>query len=394
MNARSGAIEQRLARSGIPSRAPRRRATRAGARPRSKAVRSAARLVEGGPGNKPRVAGRARFGRGDAIGGLITACRGKPEGARTRSFPTPTPRNLSVGPRTRAITRVATTPLTPKGGGTDSHRNPSWEEEIDRMSPSSHRIESAKNSLGTDDRPLPERLYKYLAPERLDILEHGRIRFTQPEAFNDPFEFLPALPQLRESGDDVFVRRLFDSLAGSLSGKIQSAIGTQVGILSLADDPLHLLMWAHYARSHEGFAIELNTNHPFFNQTGGVEGSCMHLRPVRYSHLRPSLDAGTEMIDMYYTKSDCWGYEGEWRLVLPLRECPTKIGEPGSEIFLFDLPREAITAVIVGSRASKALTSDISELIRRTPELRLARLQKVNPDPHEYRLALRDVRLS
>jgi hypothetical protein len=34
-------------------------------------------------------------------------------------------------------------------------------------------------------------LYKYLIPARLDVLERRRIRFTQPAAFNDPFEFKP-----------------------------------------------------------------------------------------------------------------------------------------------------------------------------------------------------------
>jgi hypothetical protein len=33
--------------------------------------------------------------------------------------------------------------------------------------------------------------YINISPPRLDVLEHRRIRFTQPAAFNDPFEFKP-----------------------------------------------------------------------------------------------------------------------------------------------------------------------------------------------------------
>lgn len=40
-------------------------------------------------------------------------------------------------------------------------------------------------------------LYKYLAPDRIDILQKRRIRFTPPGAFNDPFEFRPVLKALR-----------------------------------------------------------------------------------------------------------------------------------------------------------------------------------------------------
>ena len=34
-------------------------------------------------------------------------------------------------------------------------------------------------------------LYKYAAPARIDVLQRGRIRFTQPSAVNDPFEMQP-----------------------------------------------------------------------------------------------------------------------------------------------------------------------------------------------------------
>lgn len=33
--------------------------------------------------------------------------------------------------------------------------------------------------------------YKYVIPERIDVLLNGMIRFTQPTALNDPFELRP-----------------------------------------------------------------------------------------------------------------------------------------------------------------------------------------------------------
>ncbi len=36
-------------------------------------------------------------------------------------------------------------------------------------------------------------LYKYVVPERIDILQNGLIRFTQPMYFNDPFELYPSI---------------------------------------------------------------------------------------------------------------------------------------------------------------------------------------------------------
>ena len=43
-------------------------------------------------------------------------------------------------------------------------------------------------------------LYKYLTPARLDVLEGRRIRFTQPAAFNDPFEFRPCIESAMAQG--------------------------------------------------------------------------------------------------------------------------------------------------------------------------------------------------
>lgn len=34
-------------------------------------------------------------------------------------------------------------------------------------------------------------LYKYLTPDRIDVLQNCMVRYTQPGAFNDPFEVKP-----------------------------------------------------------------------------------------------------------------------------------------------------------------------------------------------------------
>ena len=43
---------------------------------------------------------------------------------------------------------------------------------------------------------VPKNLYKYLSPERIDVLQNKQIRFTQPEALNDPFELKPLFEEL------------------------------------------------------------------------------------------------------------------------------------------------------------------------------------------------------
>jgi hypothetical protein len=41
-------------------------------------------------------------------------------------------------------------------------------------------------------------VYKYVTAERIDILENGLIRCTQPFALNDPFETMPNLREIED----------------------------------------------------------------------------------------------------------------------------------------------------------------------------------------------------
>src|SRR5207244_2360375 len=54
-------------------------------------------------------------------------------------------------------------------------------------------------------------IYKYVTPDRVDILRNGRVRFTQAAALNDPFETHPCFTELRKSFEDR-ARRLVKSV--------------------------------------------------------------------------------------------------------------------------------------------------------------------------------------
>ncbi len=40
------------------------------------------------------------------------------------------------------------------------------------------------------------KIFKYLIPERIDVIENMSIRFTQAKYLNDPFESLPFISKL------------------------------------------------------------------------------------------------------------------------------------------------------------------------------------------------------
>lgn len=139
------------------------------------------------------------------------------------------------------------------------------------------------------------------------------------------------------------------------------------------------LMWAHYAKSHEGFCVEYD----FKRYMKGCEENCVNilgchnfmlnltLAPVHYSGSRFDAtnylktifqhELGTRlnvplppyhadvlfMTKALLVKSEDWSYEKEWRLISP-PENESKEEPPRSKL----LTRTPPTAVYIGARAS------------------------------------------
>jgi hypothetical protein len=191
-------------------------------------------------------------------------------------------------------------------------------------------------------------LFKYVTFERLDILKNEHIRFTQPSAFNDPFELFPYFEaiapkqnieefiqdfnwdesevnkMLEESwqgelkkypGADIpfasvqdvlsegfeqfkpliisFFRN-FMSMKGARNrdlavNTIKKSLNDTIGILSLSEIEDNILMWSHYSADHTGFVIEFDEKHPFFDQRKKSSEMRRHVKRVRYSDKRPRL---------------------------------------------------------------------------------------------------------
>ncbi len=194
-------------------------------------------------------------------------------------------------------------------------------------------------------RKRPPVLYKYFPPERIDVLQNGQLRFTQTLLFNDPFESSPSFSELAPKTLMQRVSKIEAARTGMpeeerqrilafiyaepenrtrllLVGRLLiEALARGVGILSLTESADSFLMWAHYAKSHEGFVIGFKTTDPFFSRSGARRDAVHDFRKVRYSKRRPKLKFLTslDLAEMYFTKSSEWKYEEEWRMstILP-----------------------------------------------------------------------------
>ena len=296
-------------------------------------------------------------------------------------------------------------------------------------------------------------LFKYLTPEGAKkTLSTGTLRLSKPSTFNDPFdmrldevmgldlrEFLEqqkiALFELLTGELDVGLLRKsqfgakaalineamrkatpeqknaikelliatpledlysFDSLKKSrdeLANIIKEQMSHQgVFCATLRHDSL--LMWSHYARSHEGAVLEFVANVE-------KDSALLASKPVRYSKERPlvyrtSSDlvrrallmstqefAGQILESLIYVKGSEWEYEQEYRLAIP------NFVPDGADFAPLEFYPAELIAIYLGCRTAQ---SDKTELVGLARSLNPGvEVYKARVSPREYALVFENV---
>jgi len=272
-------------------------------------------------------------------------------------------------------------------------------------------------------------LFKYLHPDRTDVLLGQSIRFSSPAVLNDPFELKPHLAALAspeymeaqiaqvfpllmreelaklpsevrsqipdEELHGIFLRQLpeamrnIQGMAKFLMPKLQEVMARKfeelIGILCLSESADNLLMWAHYADSHRGFVIEFDEHSPFFDRRVNPDDELRHLRKVSYSPKRPSLTlADVEDFAPFMAKGTDWKYEAEWRMIVPLDTASTVIGEGPHAVHFFEFPAQAIASVVLGSRMAAHKKEELQKILADSPHFSHVRCVEAEIDNEHY----------
>lgn len=192
-------------------------------------------------------------------------------------------------------------------------------------------------------------LFKYLPPERTDVLTNTSIRFTQQNSLNDPFESA--------------------MLLGKEEWELQPGkrVGTDLptAFVSLSRTRANILMWSHYADCHRGFCIGFRRNSNFFSKA----------ESVRYRSFRASLnganinkiDSTNVLKEISLEKAVDWSYEEEERLFLTdVKRDLEVVGvdEFGEDIILNKYPAEDIAQIIIGLKTEKTTIAKIKNYIQ------------------------------
>ncbi len=125
------------------------------------------------------------------------------------------------------------------------------------------------------------------------------------QLFSEQKMWSPSLKNLNDPLEMAFGGQVLDDPA-TVDAINMMMNSNWYGCICFSRDPVCVQMWAHYASSHSGYCVEYYRPDSFFLST--------FCRPVKYRRTMPSLENSHEIDELFWTKSDAWEYEAEWRL--------------------------------------------------------------------------------
>lgn len=226
----------------------------------------------------------------------------------------------------------------------------------------------------------PESLYKYRDWNNSfhrRMLTHREIYLPSPTEFNDPFDsHIPVRYDLltyeecfnmnydlislllkkdgfSENEIKEKAKELTDSKKFAHPETVKKEDVTiwnkRIGLMSLSEIDDNILLWSHYGCNHQGFTIGLKTESLVYSDNFD------YLEPIYYSKEYPIIkgteDTTLRFYKRFFSKSELWSYEKEWRL--------TKNHIENRKI---RLPEDAISKIILGCRISEKNANEIRRI--------------------------------
>lgn len=160
---------------------------------------------------------------------------------------------------------------------------------------------------------------------------------------------------------------------------------SRLGLLSLSSKKNDLLMWSHYANSHQGIVIGFNKNHEYFKQNKSIKDYEGLLRIVKYQYKKPKIYL-MEDREFLFTKSNHWKYENEYRVIKKLENL-IKI----CDIYVDKFPKDLISSVTFGLKISEEHKLKILDILSKTNMSIKIFDTKINSE--EYKLDFEEIKI-
>jgi hypothetical protein len=233
-------------------------------------------------------------------------------------------------------------------------------------------------------------VYKYLPPERIDVIDSLSIRITQPVSLNDPFEYFNLFDfsefETKNPQNNEILAYTNDQITEELHKSINKSINEKFGVVSFSKNELSNLLWAHYAKNSTGYVIGFNPSDKMFSTK--IKNLKSAFNEVKYSETRPKFKIEDLRIDHSFLcrKPIDWKYEEEIRFIdiLDTDLTLTIKDEYDQIVYLKQISKEAIKEVIIGNRMNIDNINRIIQIIRNN-EIQCD-LYKLVLDKYEYKL--------
>lgn len=186
---------------------------------------------------------------------------------------------------------------------------------------------------------------------------------------------------------------IFEGLSCKIDDKVIDHIEEMQNIAyikSFSESRDNLLMWAHYSKNYTGMCVEYD-----FSKL--PDEILYHLFPIYYSQVRninkkidgliteykdlkrmnddncyPN-DSGNiiDVMSMFLTKSECWSYEKEWRIIATypqIHNSASDFEDENKKLYAIDSQvisvKSCIKAVYLGAKMKQSIKKHISEICR------------------------------
>ena len=211
---------------------------------------------------------------------------------------------------------------------------------------------------------------------------NNQITLCHPSLMNDPFDSIANLWTRKEDLERRCIEqkhlepyhKSFDYY------RIRSFVANRLNYET--DDSIlkNILMWSHYANQHEGICIKYRLSEHFMKSaTISDDKSTVNLlciKPMNYiqDFVIPDTQKSIDTNLAYFTKSNCWGYENEVRLLCY---------NTSSEEKILSLPLDddsQIEEITFGYRCNNKNIETIKCLVNEFSTLKKVKLYRMNQD--------------
>ena len=230
---------------------------------------------------------------------------------------------------------------------------------------------------------LPETLYKFRYWEskfHRQILQKQIAYFASPATFNDPFDckipirydinsekqlediYFKAIRATNHTATDSAIRDFSKNFVhtGPVNPKIFRKndkeyfddLYKRMGVLSLTSQRNDILMWGHYANSHQGFCLGLDTAELLKHEDINFIGKVKYF--ADFPIIVPNGDQLYNLEMQIFSKWDKWQYEDEYRLAI------TVINDRKIK-----LPNTVYKEIILGCNMPQNTRKDIIKLVKK-----------------------------